>query len=130
MAMLNPRWYPDEGYALNSFGMPNGGADYYAEALPGMIDTVHVANKHLILSIAGFSVAEYARLANLAESKQVDMLEVNLGCSNVRTESDKPEPIASFNPDYMTQIVDAVAQETDIPVSLKLSPYSNPAELE
>jgi dihydroorotate dehydrogenase (fumarate) len=125
-----PRWYADSGYALNSFGMPNDGAEYYTDVLPDMINTAHAVDKRLILSIAGFSLADYVRLAGVAETAQVDMLEINLGCPNVRTDGGIPEPIASFNPDYMSQIVEAVAKETKLPISLKLSPYSNPAELE
>lgn len=125
-------WYAsaDRAYALNSYGMPNKGADYYRQVLPTMLDTAHAANKKLILSIAGFCLDDYARLAELANTAEVDILELNLGCPNIQTDDGKPELIASFDQEYMSEIISEVVAETDIPISLKLSPYSNSAELE
>jgi dihydroorotate dehydrogenase (fumarate) len=122
------RWYAGDGFALNSFGMPNGGAEYYRKHLPEMAKTCHEAKKPLILSIAGFSSDEYCRLAKLASSAKVDLLELNLGCPNVM-EDGAQKPIASFDKTWLREIIMKVSAATDIPLMLKLSPYSNPAEL-
>lgn len=124
-----PRWYAGDGYAINSFGMPNGGLAFYEKALPEMVAIAHDARKKLSLSIAGFSTEEYARLAALADNSRVDLLELNLGCPNV-TANGKQKPIASFDPDTITEIIEAVGNVTSLPLMLKLSPYSNPAELQ
>ena len=122
------RWYVHESYALNSFGMPNEGASFYQKHLPTMIATAHSAGKKLSLSIAGFSTQEYVTLAKLAHAAKVDLLELNLGCPNA-TADGRQKPIASFNPVMIREISEAVGAVTNIPLLLKLSPYSNPAEL-
>jgi dihydroorotate dehydrogenase (fumarate) len=120
-----PRWYVGDGFALNSFGMPNEGIEYYAKYLSAMITTAHKANKKLILSVAGFSAKEYGQLAAFAEQYQPDILELNLGCPNV-----KGEPIASSDIGYVAQILEAVKHETSLPVIVKCSPYTNFIELQ
>ena len=124
-----PRWYAGDSYALNSFGMPNEGADFYRKHLPEMIKIAHGAGKKFSLSVAGFSTAEYVELAQLADSAKVDVIELNLGCPNVTIEG-KQKPIASFDPTTIREVIDAVSQATNVPLLLKLSPYSNPAELQ
>jgi dihydroorotate dehydrogenase (fumarate) len=119
-----PRLFIGDGYALNSFGMPNGGIDYYREELPGMIRTAHDADKKLILSVAGFSLNDYTELARFAGEVQPDILELNLGCPNVGG-----KPIASFDLEYMSKIIRTAHEHADIPLTVKLSPYSNPATL-
>lgn len=129
VANPEPRWYAHESYALNSFGMPNEGAKFYQKHLPIMVKIAHDSGKKLSLSIAGFSTQEYVILAQLADTTNVDLLEINLGCPNVTT-GGKQKPIASFDPATIREICEAVSVVTDIPLLLKLSPYSNPTELQ
>ena len=124
-----PRWYTRGNCTLNSFGMPNEGIAFYRAHLPEMLKIAHNNGKKLSLSIAGFSTLEYVELAQLADSAHVDLLELNLGCPNVTIDG-KQKPIASFDPATITEIIDAVSHVTNMPLFLKLSPYSNPAELE
>jgi dihydroorotate dehydrogenase (fumarate) len=123
-----PRWFVGEGYALNSFGMPNGGLEFYRTNLPEMIEVAHKAGKKFALSVAGFSTAEYVSLAKLAEEPKVDLLELNFGCPNVSIDG-KQKPIVSFDAASLNEIIEAVSEVTTIPLMIKLSPYSNPAEL-
>lgn len=123
-----PRWYPGADFSLNSFGMPNGGFDYYEKTLPELVSIAHSAGKKLILSVAGFNVGEYGKLAGLADKSGVDYVELNLGCPNV-TIGGKQKPIASFDTGYITEILALVSYTTKLPLFIKLSPYSNPAEL-
>lgn len=123
-----PRWFKGDGYAINSFGMPNGGADFYRQNLPEMIRIAHEANKKFNLSVAGFNTAEYVELAKLADEAGVDYLELNLGCPNIAIDG-KQKPIASFDPAYIEEIITSVQNITPLPLLIKLSPYSNPAEL-
>lgn len=124
-----PRWFAGEAYALNSFGMPNEGLEYYREHLPTMVETIHSSGKRASLSVAGFSAADYAELASMAEGTAVDFLELNLGCPNVQIDG-KQKPIASFDTNYIEEIVSSVSKVSTKPVMLKLSPYSNPGELQ
>lgn len=123
-----PRWYEGEGYALNSFGMPNSGLEFYRGALPEMVRLTHEAGKKFALSIAGFTTAEYVKLARMAGEATVDLLELNLGCPNVSLDG-KQKPIVSFDPASLKEIIEAVSGVTSLPLMIKVSPYSNPAEL-
>ena len=123
-----PRWFVGDGYALNSFGMPNGGIPFYKSKLPEMAEMAHKSGKKLALSVAGFSTAEYVELAELAANSSVDLLELNFGCPNVSVDG-KQKPIVSFDTTTMQEIIRSVAGVTTIPLMIKLSPYSNPAQL-
>jgi dihydroorotate dehydrogenase len=123
-----PRWFVGDGYALNSYGMPNGGIEQYRKELPEMITVVHAAGKVFFLDIAGFSTDDYVQLATMAQEVGVDVLELNLGCPNIRTDGVQ-KPIVSFDRIAMQEIIDSVAGVFSGPLVLKLSPYSNPAEL-
>jgi dihydroorotate dehydrogenase (fumarate) len=109
--------------------MPNGGMAFYKTELPKMTQKIHEAKKVAILSIAGFSNKEYVQLAELADVSGVDMIEVNFGCPNVSIEG-RQKPIVSFDPETMQEIIEAVQAVTDLPLAIKLSPYSNPADLQ
>jgi dihydroorotate dehydrogenase (fumarate) len=123
-----PRWYVGDGYALNSYGMPNGGIGFYRTKLPAMIRLAHEAGKKLSLSIAGFNTSEYVQLAIMANDVKVDIIELNLGCPNVAVDG-KQKPIVSFNTPLIIETINAVSQVTTIPLMVKLSPYSDPAQL-
>lgn len=123
-----PRWYEGGDYGLNSFGMPNGGMEYYQEHLPGMVARTHESGKLFTASIAGFTQEEYVELARMADEAGVDNIEMNFGCPNISKEG-KQKPIVSFDIEAMQSTVAAVYEATDIPINVKLSPYSNPAEL-
>lgn len=123
---------PDDGYALNSLGLPNPGLEKYREMLPKMRAIANDSHKMLRVSIAGFSPAEYAELA-LAVSPYADAIEINLGCPNVWGEGGQ-KPIASFNPDLtrfiLYKTIAALDEISDDPVlAVKLSPYSDPSLL-
>lgn len=123
-----PRWYEGNGFGLNSFGMPNGGIDFYKEALPRMINTIHENNKIAFVSIAGFSKQDYVDLAAMVNSSGVDVIEVNFGCPNVSVDGEQ-KPIVSFDPVAMEEIILAIKTVTELPLAIKLSPYSNPSDL-
>ncbi len=123
-----PRWFVGDGYALNSFGMPNEGLVAYRKLLPKMRSIVHDADKKMALSVAGFSTTEYEQLAKLADESGVDLLELNFGCPNVSLDG-KQKPIVSFDLDSMREIIESVKAVTNIPLMIKVSPYSNPSEL-
>lgn len=120
-----PRWYDAGEYALNSFGMPNRGMEYYKTALPKMAKRVRDADKAFIVSIAGFSVNDYVQLAQMVNETGIDILELNFGCPNIQ----KQGRIISFDSELMREILTSVAKVTRLPLMLKLSPYSDPIQL-
>lgn len=124
-----PRWYCTDNFALNSFGMPNGGIEFYRKNLTQMVNIVHERNKAFILSIAGFTTKDYTELAKLADAYDVDIIELNLGCPNISIDG-KQKPIVSFDKDKISEIINTVRGITPKNLTVKLSPYSNPAELQ
>jgi dihydroorotate dehydrogenase (fumarate) len=124
-----PRWYVGDGFALNAFGMPNGGTEFYEQTLGDMITIAHDSGKKLILNVAGFSTQDYVDLATLGSAHRVDAIELNFGCPNVRDDGVQ-EPIVSFDQTKMNTNIDEVLKVVDqTPVIVKVSPYTNPGEL-
>jgi dihydroorotate dehydrogenase len=59
-------WPHKQGlYALNSYGMPNGGLAYFTGELPKIVRSAHLKNKPVIVNIAGFSKEEFVLLIRL-----------------------------------------------------------------
>ncbi|MGE4426899.1 MAG: tRNA-dihydrouridine synthase [Solirubrobacteraceae bacterium] len=115
------------GCAVNALGMPNRGADFYRDALPGMVGLAHARSKPLIVSVAGFAPEEYGELAHLAADAGADLVELNLGCPNV-WEDGSQHRIASFDPDLVARSV-AAASGVGVPIGAKLSPLGDPVLL-
>ena len=78
---LPPRIAETPSGMLNSVGLQNPGIDHFiAEELPYLKtkETVVIAN------IAGSTAEEYAEIARKLDSTDVDMIEVNISCPNVK----------------------------------------------
>lgn len=114
---------PDGVFTLNSLGLPNPGKDYYQKHLPTMVQVAHDANKPLIVSVAGFSPAQYAELSSMALESGADAVELNLGCPNVWGAGEQ-KPIPSYNPELTGEILNEVARVVDPKsvIIVKLSP--------
>jgi dihydroorotate dehydrogenase (fumarate) len=123
---------PNQRFALNSKGLPNPGVDYYRDVLPVMAQMAHDHGKPLIVSTAGFSPSEYARLAEVALEGGADGIELNLGCPNVWGPTGEQKQIASFSEDLTgetLQQVERLVHPTDKWVAVKVSPFSDPSKL-
>lgn len=126
-------YHAGDGFSLNALGLPNRGLDYYVEHLPAMTRLAHDAGKPLVLSIAGFSVEDYARAAAAVAPTGVDLLELNLACPNV-WDGGTQKRIACFDPGQTATICAAVddvlrATPAPIPYGVKISPFSDPEAL-
>ncbi len=119
-------------FSLNSKGLPNPGLKYYQEHLPEMVRIAHDHGKPLIVSAAGFSPEEYARLSEVIMNSGADGQELNLGCPNVWGKDGKQKRIASFDENLTGEILRKVEQTVgyDGWTAVKLSPFSDPAALE
>ncbi len=99
---------------LNSIGLENRGIQYFLdENLPRL----KRFKTNVIASIAGNSDEEYAMLAEML-NKQVDAIEVNISCPNVK------EGGMSFGQELHStrKVVEAVKEVSSIPIIVKLTP--------
>ena len=100
---------------LNSVGLQNPGVNYFVtRELPGLkqYDT------RLIANIAGNTVEEYCEMAEILSDSDVDMIEMNISCPNVK------EGGVAFGvcPSMVEEITGAVRQRCKKPLVVKLSP--------
>lgn len=126
-AVLHPETIEEflkRGYGLNAYGMPNMGF----AAAAGELRSVE-SEQPMIVSVAGFSVNEYVEGVRIFGAlENVAAIELNFGCPNTQGEHGT---IMSFDPDMIGRVVHRVMQlDLSIPIWIKLSPYSNPQDLE
>ena len=120
---LPPRIAETPSGMLNSVGLQNPGIDHFIKIeLPNLKtkDTVIVAN------IAGSTADEYREIAEKLDKTDVDMIEVNISCPNVKAGG------AAFGVtcEGASQITKIVRSATSKPVMMKLSPnVTNIAEI-
>lgn len=100
---------------LNSVGLQNGGADKFINyELPNLA----TKNTRIIANIAGATIEDCAKLAQMLNGTAVDMIELNISCPNVKHGG------AAFGTccDTAAQITEQVKKATDKPLMVKLSP--------
>lgn len=120
---LPPRIAETPSGMLNSVGLQNPGIDHFIRIeLPNLKtkDTVIIAN------IAGSTAEEYRKIAEKLNGTDVDMIEVNISCPNVKAGG------AAFGVtcEGASQITKIVRAATKKPVMMKLSPnVTNIAEI-
>jgi len=100
---------------LNSVGLQNPGVDaFIADELPFLRqhETVVIAN------ISGNTVEEYVEMTEKLSDAQVDMLEVNVSCPNVKAGG----MAFGTSIDGVSSVTEAVMKKATVPVMVKLSP--------
>lgn len=112
---LAPRIAETPSGILNSVGLQNPGIDKFIKVeLPNLKSkgTVIIAN------IAGFSVDEYAKICEKLDATNVDMIEINISCPNVKHGG------AAFGTSCQSaaEVTKAVRAATKKPIIIKLSP--------
>lgn len=125
-----PRYYEhwEDGvlqYTLNSLGLPNKGLPGMVDNFPAMLMLAHNANKHLLVSIAGFTPDEYGILARRAGELGADGIEVNCGCPNVWRGGRQKQPVSYCFDDLVNvcfEVKEALV-DFDIPWWVKSSPH-------
>jgi dihydroorotate dehydrogenase (fumarate) len=112
------------GYGLNSYGMPNMGFAAAAKQFATM-----ESDQPLIASVAGFCIDDYVHgMRVFGQHPRVSAVELNFGCPNTQGEH---STIISFDPGTINTIVHQIMKMGfDTPVWIKLSPYSNPQDLQ
>ena len=111
----SPRIAETPSGILNSVGLQNPGVDYFIENdLPWLKSqgTVVIAN------IAGSTKDDYCEVARKLDSTDVDMIELNISCPNV-----KAGGVAfGVTPEGVEEITRAVRSSTEKPLIVKLTP--------
>jgi len=100
---------------LNAIGLENIGVEkFIKEKLPFLkrFDT------KIIVNIFGFTVEEYAILAEKLDNVGIDALEINVSCPNIEAGG------KSFgtDPEMVSKITKAVREKTNLPLFVKLPP--------
>lgn len=110
-----PRIAETYGGMINSVGLQNPGVDYFIEhELPfaKQFDTKVIAN------VAGRSIEDYCEVVEKLSETDVDMLEVNISCPNVK----KGGIGFGVQCDLAAQVTKAVKRVSKKPLIIKLSP--------
>ena len=111
----SPRIVETHGGMLNAIGLQNPGIDtLIARDLPYL----HEHGAHIIVNVCGRSKEDYVEVVERLADEDVDMLEINISCPNVKAGGiafgQKPEMA-----EEITKAVKAVAKQ---PIVMKLSP--------
>ncbi len=110
-----PRIAETYGGMLNSVGLQNPGADAFIET---DIPFIRQFDTKLIVNLAGHSIDEYIRVAEKISAADVDLLELNISCPNIK------EGGVAFgtNATMAEKVVSEVKKVVNKPMIVKLSP--------
>ena len=110
-----PRMAETPSGMLNSIGLQGPGIDAFLEKdLPWLAER----GARAVVSIAGGSVDEYAKLASKLRGHPVAFIEVNISCPNVEDRGQ----VFACDPVRAAEVINAVRRSTSFPVFAKLSP--------
>jgi dihydroorotate dehydrogenase (NAD+) catalytic subunit len=112
-----PRMAETPSGMLNSIGLQGPGIDVFINRDLAWLDEHGVT---AVVSIAGHTVDEYAKLAGKLRGKPVGLIEVNISCPNVEDRGQ----VFACDADAAASVVQAVrrAVSPSVPVFAKLSP--------
>jgi len=110
-----PRIAETYGGMLNSVGLQNPGADAFIET---DIPFIRQFDTKLIVNLAGHSIDEYIRVAEKISAADVDLLELNISCPNIK------EGGVGFGTSaaMAEKVVSEVKKVVSKPMIVKLSP--------
>ena len=109
------RVYETPDGMLNAIGLQNPGVDKLVDAiLPGL----DFSETRFIANVSGSTVEEYERVTERFEDSDIDAIEINISCPNV-----KEGGVAFGNdPEMSARVVAACRRKTSKPIITKLSP--------
>lgn len=100
---------------INAIGLQNPGADVVINDIMPSLDKTQT---RFIINISGSSVEEYGEIAKRFDGTDIDAIEINISCPNV-----KEGGVAFGNdPDMSYRVVDICRKNTTKPIITKLSP--------
>jgi len=109
-----PRIFETASGILNSVGLENPGVDKFCS---NILPELKFLKTNLIVNISGNSPQEFKSLAQRLDDTDIDVLEINISCPNIR-DCDKmigQDPKATYN------VVQAVRKQTKKPIITKLT---------
>ncbi|MCK9267840.1 MAG: dihydroorotate dehydrogenase [Alkaliphilus sp.] len=111
----SPRIAETYGGMLNSVGLQNPGVEAFIEEDLSFLKRY---DTKIIVNIVGRTVEEYCRVAERLSDTDIDMIELNISCPNVK------EGGVSFGTDLLMaeRITEAVKKTAKQPLIVKLSP--------
>lgn len=100
---------------INSIGLQNPGA---RSVIDEIMPELGLSETRFIINISGSSVDEYGEIARRFDDTDIDAIEINISCPNV-----KEGGVAFGNdPDMSYRVVDVCRKHTSKPIITKLSP--------
>jgi dihydroorotate dehydrogenase (NAD+) catalytic subunit len=100
---------------INAIGLQNPGADVVINDIMPKLDK---SETRFIINVSGSSVEEYGEIAKRFDDTDIDAIEINISCPNV-----KEGGVAFGNdPDMSYRVVDICRKNTSKPLITKLSP--------
>ncbi len=100
---------------INAIGLQNPGADIVINEIMPKLDKNET---RFIINISGSSVEEYGEIAKRFNDTDIDAIEINISCPNV-----KEGGVAFGNdPDMSYRVVEICRKNTSKPIITKLSP--------
>ena len=100
---------------INAIGLQNPGAD---AVINNIMPNLDKNETQFIINISGSSVEEYGEIAKRFDDTDIDAIEINISCPNV-----KEGGVAFGNdPDMSYRVVEICRQNTNKPLITKLSP--------
>ncbi|MCK8827756.1 dihydroorotate dehydrogenase [Natroniella acetigena] len=100
---------------LNAIGLQNPGVDYFIEQI---LPEIKDKEFKTIVNISGNTIEDYAKLAAKLAKTEIDAIEINISCPNVK----KGGLAFGTEADMAASVVQAVRAETSLPLITKLSP--------
>ncbi|MGH7230022.1 MAG: dihydroorotate oxidase [Nitrospiraceae bacterium] len=116
-----PRYYGFPGGSINSMGLPNLGYLAYARVIPDL----RQYGKPVIASIAGFSEADFLKIATAINDSRPDLIEINLSCPNI-----PGKPQIGYDAEASERLLAQLRRVVSVPMGVKLPPYFDPAHHE
>lgn len=111
----SPRIAEVYGGMLNSVGLQNPGAKWFIE---NDIPFLRKYDTKIIVNICGHTIGEYCDIAEIMSDADVDMLELNISCPNVREGGIAFGTVAPM----VEKVVKSVKKYCKKPLIVKLSP--------
>ena len=110
-----PRIAETCGGMLNAIGLQNPGIDVFCER---DIPFLQEYDTNIIVNVCGKSISDYVEVVERLASEDVDLLEINVSCPNVK------EGGIAFgqNPKALEEITKEVKKAAKQPIIMKLSP--------
>lgn len=113
-------WETSSGI-MNSIGLENDGIDFFNKYELPLLKELKGKGVRIIVNISGSTTEEYIKAVTLLYKKEVDMIELNISCPNVK----EGGMHFGMTPSVARELVRQVRIITRLPLIIKLSPNAD-----